>query len=264
MGYHQPFVAGWRTPCWGLQFSLITQKEGILRARIAIAALIIAWLLTGAVWAVSQTAAPTYPESFPPALRSLPPDTLLQVFSFSDKPPLLAAEVARFRAWISPIPDANAVDETPRLAEVIRKYPATSDALRALTDLCGIYAHKGDFATAEAPFRYVMTLKAGQREGRIAHFRLIELHRYQVAPQGVDVLDECRAAITAYAGTPEEGLGHLILADTLAEKTEYDRAMPEFQIVLDKFYEQPYARFARSATDSLWCRTKPGIRPSRR
>ncbi len=78
----------------------------------------------------------------------------------------------------------------------------------------------------------------------LAHFRLFEFYHSQKTPQGVDAVKECCAAIAAYAGTPEEGLGHLILGDVLDPAGKYDEAFAEYQTVIEKFPDQPYASFA--------------------
>ncbi|MCJ7821817.1 MAG: tetratricopeptide repeat protein, partial [Armatimonadetes bacterium] len=170
-------------------------------------------------------------------------DRLLSLFEVSFETPNVAAEIARHRAWAPPVADEVAACDG--LARVIRDYPRTSDARRALLDIGGIYARKGDWRSAEAPFRYVMEMMEGQSAARIAHFRLIELYRYAGTPQGVDAIDECRAAVAAYAGTDEEGLGRMLLADMLAARESFQPAFEEFQRVVDRFPGRPYTNYAR-------------------
>jgi len=179
----------------------------------------------------------------PPALQALPQSTLLSLFSVSFESPSLAAEVARLRVHADP--DGDPIAPCAGLAQVISAYQQTSDARRSLLDLAAIYVQRGDWQTAEAPFRYVMETRAGQSEARVAHFRLIELHRLWGTPPGVDVIEECRLAVEAYAGTPEEGLGRMMLADMLAAKKSSDAAYQEFERVLGDSPDRPYAAYAR-------------------
>ncbi len=99
-----------------------------MRAKVAIVTLVIAWLLAGAVWA-AETAVPFSPENLPPVLRALPPDVLLRVFSFTDKPPCLAGELERFEAWVK---EDDVAVVGPKLAAIMQKYPNTSEAVQSL------------------------------------------------------------------------------------------------------------------------------------
>lgn len=132
------------------------------------------------------------PSDMPPSLRALPIESLLNLFAVPFETPNIAAEVARQHVWVPPVD--NEVDLCPAYAEVIRRYPRTSDARRCLLDIATVYAKQGDWPTAEAPFRYVMEIAKGRAEAKIAHLRLLELYRYTGAPDGVDVIGECEAA----------------------------------------------------------------------
>lgn len=210
----------------------VAESRAAYRALVTrIAALLSIALSWQICWAVS-------PAELPPALRSLPLETLLRAFSVSWEPPNAAADLARQRAWLEPAIDD--ISACPRLARLLRDFPNTSDARRALLDIAGAYARAGDWEVAQAPFRYVMEIKDGQSEARIAHFRLVELYRYAGVTPPADPLEECRKAIAAYAGTPEEGLGRMMLGDMLAERDDYEGAFAEFERVLQGFPKQPY------------------------
>jgi tetratricopeptide (TPR) repeat protein len=169
-------------------------------------------------------------------------EALLGVFSSSFEPPSLAAEVARLRAWVPPGQDVNAC---PALAQVIVEYRGTADARRALLDICGVYAQLGDWATAEAPFRYVMEMYPKQAYGRVAHLQLVEFYRYWHPSGAVVAAKEARLAIAACAGTPEEGYARLLLAGALAGQHSYEEALAEFRRVVDEFPAEPYSSYAR-------------------
>lgn len=179
----------------------------------------------------------------PPALQAIPMKALLDAFGTTFETPSLAAEVARFRAWAPPASDEVAV--CPGLGRVMQDYPGTSDARLALYDLCSIYARKDDWTSVEAPFRYVMERYPGTSTARIAYLKLIDMYQYAGAPVGVDPIAECRAAIEAYAGTPEEGFGRMLLADMLAAKEAYEASFQEFERTIAQFPGQPYSSYAR-------------------
>ena len=187
-------------------------------------------------WAASAS-------DLPSSLQALPMEKLLGAFSISWEPPSLAADIARQRAWLAPEP--NDIAACPRLAKVVQDYVGTSDARRALLDIAGAYARAGDWPAAEAPFRYVMEVKEGQTEARIARFRLVEMYRYAGATPPVDAIAECRSAVEACGGTPEEGLGRMLLGDMLADEGAYEAAFAEFERVLREFANQPYTTYAR-------------------
>lgn len=190
----------------------------------------------------STTCTGASPAELPPSLRALPMDVLLSLFSVSFESPNMAAEVARLRAW-APASDTKS-EACSALADVIVRYPRTSDARRALLDICGVYAGMGEWDTAEAPFRYVMEARSGQPEARVARFRLAELYRY-TGRRSYAIL-ECRSGIEACAGTPEEGLGRALLADILAEQDDQrEQAFTEFERVLHEHPGQPYSSYAR-------------------
>lgn len=214
-------------------------RAGAATARAAAAAAVAVLLLAG----VPTTSAATSVGDLPPSVRALPMDRLLSLFEVSFETPNVAGEIARHRAWAPPVADEVAACDG--LARVIREYPRTSDARRALLDIGGIYARKGDWRSAEAPFRYVMEMMKGQSAARIAHFRLIEMYRYAGAPGRMDPITECRAAVNAYAGTPEEGLGRMLLGDLLAERRSFEAAFAEFERVIEQFPNQPYTSYAR-------------------
>jgi tetratricopeptide (TPR) repeat protein len=172
-------------------------------------------------------------------------DSLLSLFSTSYEPPSLAAEIARLRAWAPPA--ASDVEACPALSKVILDYPGTAEARRALLDIAGAYARSGAWEAAEAPFRYVMEMKEGQVEARVAHLRLVELYRHTREPAGRDAVAECRTAVRECAGTPEEGLARLLLGDMLAEEGAYDEAFTEFDRAINSFPGQPYSSYARIA-----------------
>jgi len=184
----------------------------------------------------------TSAEDMPPSLRAVPMGALLGAFSVSYETPSIAAEIARLRAFAPPGEDINGC---PALAQVMVKYPGTADARRALLDIARVYAALGDWETAEAPFRYVMEIYPDSARGRIAHLRLVEFYRYADSSPPGQALKECRTAIEACAGTPEEGLGRMLLADILADEGRYADAFPEYQRVLDGFPGQPYTSYAR-------------------
>lgn len=86
---------------------------------------------------------------------------------------------------------------------------------------------------------------AGRREARIARLRLVEFYRQADPPLLSQAVSECRAAISAFPGTPEEGVGHMLMADLLACKGEYSEAFAEYERVIREFSAQPYAPYAR-------------------
>jgi tetratricopeptide (TPR) repeat protein len=202
-------------------------------------------LMVGAVvvWASGVSRAVS-PADLPPALRALPMQDLIGLFSVPYEAPSLAAEIARHEAWVPPTSNDESV--CPALVKVIQEYPRTADARRSLLDVAGIYARKGDWKSAQAPFLYVMEAQKGRPEARIAHLRLVEMYRYAGTPEGVNTIEECRKAVAAYAGTPEEGLGRMLLADLLAaDDPASAQAYAEFQRVLDGFPGQSYTNYTR-------------------
>ena len=104
----------------------------------------------------------------PPVLQKLPLEDLIKAFSVSWETPSIAAETARLRAWSIPAKKKGDTEEIrDRLVKVMQDYPGTSDARRALLDISISYAQKGDWATAEAPYRYIMEVMKGRPEERI-------------------------------------------------------------------------------------------------
>ena len=129
----------------------------------------------------------------------------------------------------------------------MQDYPGTSDARRALLDISLVYARRGDWTTAEAPYRYVMDVAKGQPEARIARTRLLILYQYaETLPEGLDPIVESRATIAADTGTPEEGLERLVLTDLLFRKQHAPGdAFPEFERLLTQFPNQSYTNYVR-------------------
>lgn len=189
----------------------------------------------------ARAADPISAQDLPPALRAVPMEALLGAFSVPHEPPAIAAEIARLDAWTPPGDDLQAC---PALAQVMAKYPGTADARRALFDLARVYASRGDWQAAEAPFRYVMEAFAGRAEGRIARLRLIEFYRHTDPPLASQGITECRAAIAEFVGTPEEGLGRMLSAELLSYQGKYPEAFAEYDRVMEKFSAQPYAGYA--------------------
>jgi len=179
----------------------------------------------------------------PAPLQTIPSDDLVRLFSVTFEPPNLAAEIARHHAW-APNP-ADAEDLIPGFVQVLRTYPGTADARRALLDIAQIYVDKKKWAQAEAPFRYVTEVAKGKPEGRIAHLRLLEMHSYSGAPDGVDPVAELRAAAKEYAGTPEEGLAKLLLGDLLVKNGKHEEGFVQYRDVIYRFPRESYGRYAR-------------------
>ena len=183
----------------------------------------------------------------PPVLQKLPLEDLIKAFSVSWETPSIAAETARLRAWSIPAKKKGDMEEIrDRLVKVMQDYPGTSDARRALLDISISYAQKGDWATAEAPYRYVMEVMKGRSEERIARVRLINVYEYaESTPKDLDIVAECRATVAAVAGTPEEGLGRMTLAGLLFDNHAPEEAVAEFERVISQFPNQPYSNYAR-------------------
>ena len=183
----------------------------------------------------------------PPVLQELPLEDLIKAFSVSWETPSIAAETARLRAWSIPARKKGDAEEIrERLVKVMQDYPGTSDARRALLDISISYAQKGDWATAEAPYRYIMEVMKGRPEERIARTRLLILYQYaETLPERVDAIAECRAAVAALAGTPEEGLARMTLAELLSKNHASEEAFAEYARAISQFPNQPYTNYVR-------------------
>jgi len=182
------------------------------------------------------------PAELPPALQALPMADLLGLFSVTFEEPNYLAEVARLRAWAPPVPDEQ---NAGRLVEVIHRYPRTAAARRALLDLAGIYARKGDWVTAQSPFYYVMEVAEGKSEARIARLRLLEMYRHWGTPDGVNPISELQEAIRLFSGTPEEGFAHVLLGDFLNEQDKKEEAYAHYRIAAKQFPRALFANYAR-------------------
>ena len=212
-----------RQSFWGLRclccFGTSVPKPKLL--------LLLTALLALALPALSPAASVS---ALPAPLQVLSSEELVHLFSVDFEPPNLAAEIARHHAW-APNP-ADAEDLIPGFVQVLRTYPGTADARRALLDIAQIYVDKKKWDQAEAPFRYVMDVAQGKPEARIAHLRLLEMYTYSGAPDGVDPVAELQAAAKTYAGTPEEGLAKMLLGDLLVKNGKYGEGFVQYRDVI--------------------------------